>query len=203
MRAVPAACVLAIALSSGAASADVLGISGLTVNPDPSVTSLDGPLSQSVLDISGRSHFDVLGSTRNQVLRAGLGRDDLQVTGLSWDLTGTTLAGVPLSDLQIAIYNADGDGVMFHPFVGMDFVGSAHAASGFYDLDAMGLDFALGDGDVYVELFFTRPLTMTPREGIYEDGSLITLELTPLPAPGVLAPIGGVTLLASRRRRRA
>jgi len=201
MRPATAMRLLAIALSTATASADVVGVNGLTVRPDPIGASLFGPLSASALDLTGSAHFDVLSSMKNDVFLAELGRDDLRVTGISWDLTATTTPGVSLSDLAIAVYNSAGQGVMFSPFATLEHAGSGHVLSGFYDLETMNLGFDLGDGAVFVELLFARPLTAGPVEGQYAEGSLITLELTPAPAPGSLAPLLAAGVIASRRRR--
>ncbi len=195
------AALAALAIPAALASADVAAISGLSIKPGPAEKTPEGSLDQSAISLAGHAHFDVLGSTDNNLLHADYGRSDLRLTGLSWDLGATTFADVHLSELRIAVFNAAGEGVTFSPFAGLDSPGFGEVTSSFYDLEEMGLAFDLNGEDVYIELFFDQAYSAS-SEGVYAEESFITLELTPTPAPGTLGALATAGLLVARRRRR-
>lgn len=198
MRIIPTT--VALALAAGAANAGITAASGLEVKANPFEASSGGAFPTVDIDLSGRVHNNVLNSEWNNVIRLDLGGTDFQITGVAWDLEATTRAGVALSELRFAVFNSDGEGIVFNPFDGNDTIGSGQAVSTMHNLLADGMAFDSSNGEVFIELYLPRNL-VAGAEGWYSEGSFLSLEYTTVPTPGTLAMLGLGGLAAARRRR--
>lgn len=135
-----------------------------------------------------------------------------RVVGLDWSLNVNASNPVKLSDLRIALYsvNESGNpvsGVLLTPGSGINSAGTMRltderlgksGADGVVDLTSLGLDFNAGSNStIYVEIFSTYPgddITM-------KADSTFKVITANVPAPGSVALLGTLGLIATRRRR--
>lgn len=192
--------IVALGAATGIAGAQIQQASGLSINASPTVAAADTDFSLHNIDLSGRVHNNLQGSSWNTVLRLDLGDDDLVLAGIGWDLSATSQHDLPLEGLRIAVLNANGDGVLLDPFMGQGGVGAGVATFDLHDLIADGMDFELTGGEVFIE-FFVSSNEFAGPEGWYATGSGLTLQTAPVPTPGALALLGLGGIGAIRRRR--
>lgn len=172
--------------------------------------SLDS-LSSSGLTLDGLKTSQLAGNSSNPLFKLGL-EPASRVVGLDWSLYVNASNPVKLSDLRIAVYSIDETGapvrgVLLGPGEGINFSGTmrldderlGHSGTdGIVDLVALGLDFNAGaDESVYVELFSTYPGDTISMK----TGSTFKIVTANVPAPGSVALLGTLGLVASRRRR--
>jgi len=182
------------------AQGDITTALGLSMDATPIETaSPEGPGVVDV-DVSSMVHNNRQGSVWNRVMRLDLG-EDLWVTGLGWDLEATTIDPMLLTGVSIAIVNSDGDGIVLQPFSEDAFVGTASSeTSEFFRLGPNDQAFQITDGVVYIEFFLPSNPIAGP-EATYSLGSMLSLQVSNVPAPGMLAMGLGALGIASRRRR--
>lgn len=183
------------------AQAEISSALGLLI----AATPIDVPTAEGAglvdVDVSSMVHNNIQGSSWNKVMKLDVG-EDLWVTGLSWDLSATTIDPMLLSDVSIAILNSSGDGVILTPFSDDEFTGSATSSSGvdLVNLRHSDQEFQISDGEIYIEFFL--PFNPIPGpEATYALGSMLSLEISSVPAPGALAMGLGALGIAARRRR--
>lgn len=181
---------------------------------DPQATAERLALSSlggSGLSFDGLTVSRLSGDSANPLFKLGM-EPASRVIGLDWSLFVEASSPIKLSDLRIAVYSLDETGapvrgVLLGPGEGINFSGSLRldderlghsGADGVIDLAALGLDFNAGaDDSVYVELFSVYSgdaITM-------KTGSTFKILTGNVPAPGSVALLGALGLVASRRRR--
>ncbi len=193
---------------AGSAQADVVQSLGLGVTGTPIAQAVAPGEGIKVASLADLRHINPQGNGFNKVIELDVGAGAYSVAGLGWDLSswawtmGQTSAA--LSDMKFAIVNSAGDGVTFTPYAGNGAAG-AGATSGYVDLAAMGFDFDISDGKIYIELFsennvFAANNDFQGQEGSHTPDSIIEVDV--VPAPGSLALMGLGGLAVARRRRR-
>jgi len=168
-------------------------------------------LSASGITLDGLKTSQLAGNSTNPLFKLAL-EPASRVVGLDWSLYVHASNPVKLSDLRIAVYSVDETGapvrgVLLGPGRGINFSGTMRlederlgrsGADGVVDLVALGLDFNAGtDESVYVELFSTYPGDTISMK----TASTFRILTANIPAPGSLALLGTLGLVATRRRR--
>ncbi len=188
-----------IACCGAGAHAQVSAARGFSLGSTPTALSAPEGAGMVSVDISNMVHNNVQGSSWNRSLFVDVG-EDLRVTGIAWDLSGASVNPMLLSDVSIGIFNSKGNGIVLNPFE-TDAAGSEVSAQSLMSLVAINQDFDIADGELYFEFFLPFNPIAGP-EASYGAGSMLTLEVAPIPAPGSMAlGLGAVTLVARRRRR--
>ncbi len=183
------------------AQAQVSSALGLIIG----ATTINTPASEGAgmldIDVSPFVHNNTQGSVWNNVLSMDVG-ENLWITGVAWDLSATSIDPIMLSDISIAIINSAGDGIILNPF-SAESVGSGTSSSGvdLFNLGQSGQAFEIADGQIYIEFFLPYNPIAGP-EISYQLGSMLTLEVSTVPAPGSLAMGVGALAMGARRRRR-
>ncbi len=187
-----------IACCGAAAQAQISSAQGFSLGSTPATLSAPEGAGMVSVDVSNMVHNNVQGSSWNRSLFLDVG-EGLGVTGIAWDLTGTSIDPMLLSDVSIGIYNSQGNGIVLNPFES-NTSGFETSTQSLMSLVALNHDFDIDDGELYIEFFLPSNPIAGP-EASYGVGSMLTLEIAPIPAPGSLALGMGALALGARRRR--
>lgn len=189
-----------VAGAAMSASGQISSATGLTIASTPiEVAASEGAGTYDV-NVSSMVHNNTQGSSWNKSMRLDVG-EDMWVTGLGWDLNATSVDPMLLSDVQIAVFNSLGDGVVLNPFAGQETVGAGAASSGeLINLILADHEFEIADGQIFIEFFLPSNPIAGP-EATYGLGSVLQLQVSSVPAPGTLAlGLGALGVVARRRR---
>ena len=187
-----------LAAAAGLATASPYLATGLT---DYTVHNAGAATATITVDVSGVSFNDAQFSALNDTMSIALGLG-AEVTGIGWDITLSTIGASWASEAVI-----DFEGQIFLTVAaGDDFSVSnmAYSSGGIIDLTD---DVALpnitlgGDGNLDLEFFESFVDNGGTGDSMFEAGSILTLQVKGIPAPGSLAILGLGGLVAGRRRR--
>jgi len=187
----------ALAAAAGLATANPISAGQFAGN---TVDTAGTPTATMVIDISGIMSNDAPGSALNEVLNVFLGVGG-QVTGLSWDVTLSTIGGSWASEATIGF----GGQINLNPGSADSFTVSMqnYSSGGILDLTDLGLNNIVEDGTGNLAIEFSESFVDNAGTGdaIYEAGSTVTIYGNFVPTPGSLAVLGLGGLVAGRRRR--
>lgn len=191
----------ALAVLAGSAAADVVvqELSVLSAATPIAVPTVAGEGVKTIA-IGDYRHFNTQGSAFNKVVMLDVGAGSSQTLGsIGWDLSSYAFSPATLADIRITIFNSSGDGITLNPYDAATSGAGTSTSGGMIDLVAMGYDFSVADGVIYIE-FHTNSNLLQGAEAAHTQESSISVGV--VPAPGSLALMGLGGLAIARRRRR-
>lgn len=134
------------------------------------------------IPLAGLYSYDTIDSPGNVLFTVNALAGAL-VDTVSWDVTIQTFGGSWLSEARVAIYNSDGNGVLFAPGAGNN-VGGTRSFAGTVSLVANDLGFnVLDDGVLYVQLYEGFDDVALPADAQWVSGGFTLAGVAAVPEP--------------------
>lgn len=205
--------IFAVAGLAAAASAQISGSTGATapnnqrvINladyADISMQRLDGNAIVTITFLSDVGSWDLEGDPDNVVFVFDMG-GPATIHGIGWDVTITALGSSWRSEAYVNFGPLGGTpGLYLRPGVADSSPGTGtYSSGGIIDLTDNGIpDVVIANGLMRLEFFESFDDVANAMDGFWHAGSVLTLDMTIVPAPGALALLG-LGGLAIRRRR--
>lgn len=174
----------ALAVLAGSASADVVVQDlGMTSAATPIAVPTVAGEGVKTIGVGDFRHFNTQGSSFNKLVMLDVGAGANQsVDSIAWDLSSYAFAPSQLQHIRISIFNSAGA-----------------RGGGLMDLTALGYDFDVADGLIYIE-FYTASNLVQGAEAAHTRESTVSVGVVPAPGSVALMGLGG--LAVARRRRR-
>ncbi|GAB4383541.1 MAG: hypothetical protein Kow0022_03660 [Phycisphaerales bacterium] len=186
--------------SAGIATVDIRDVANVTF------TRGTGNVLVTIEFTSDVATWDLVSDPDNVVFDLDLG-GGMQATmhGIGWDVTIQSLGASWLSEARMYFDDniaPDLSGLFLAPGVADSFAGAgSYNSGGILDLGDNGIpDIVLPNGHLRLEFYESFDDVANAIDGFYLAGSVLTLDMTIVPAPGALALLG-LGGLAIRRRR--
>ncbi|MCL4220469.1 MAG: hypothetical protein KJZ65_03775 [Phycisphaerales bacterium] len=205
--------IIAVAGLAAAASAQISGSTGVQTSGSEHVINLadyanittqrvDGNAIVTITFLSDIDSVDLELDPDNVVFVFDMG-GPATIHGIGWDVTITALGSSWLTEAYVNFGALGGTpGLYLHPGAGFSNPGTgSYSSGGIIDLTDNGIpDVVIANGMMRLEFFESFDDVSNARDGFWHAGSVLTLDMTIVPAPGALALLG-LGGLAIRRRR--
>lgn len=204
---------LAAAASAGPLSAGTGGgnasvaTQNLSDFADITYTRGSGNVIVTVTFNSDIASWDLLDSPNNVVFALDMGGgQQATMHGIGWDTTHATVGGSWLSEMRMYLDDnvaPDYSGLFLTPGVADGAPGTAsYSSGGILDLSDNGIpDIVLPNGQMRFDFHETFDDVANAIDGNWLEGSVLTFDMTIVPAPSALALLGLGGLVTGRRRR--